>query len=219
MPPNSVAQPEKPASRLRKSDWINAARDVLVQNGVGAVKVQPLATRMDTTTGSFYWHFKDRGELLSALLEDWEQRNTGAFLTAYRAAPPNPEEQLNAVARVWLAEDDFDPAYDAAIRDWARVSPDVEDRVRRVDDQRIDLLKAIFCDFGLDETRAFIRARITYFHQVGYYALRIAETREQREQLFLLYTEALIAGTPMAMAGKSKSPAKDGETCPGSRVE
>jgi AcrR family transcriptional regulator len=186
----------KASSRLGKSDWIDAARKVLVKSGVSRIKVQVLAMQMRTTTGSFYWHFKNRAELLDALLEDWEQRTTTAFLRAYESSAADPHAQLEAVGRLWIVESVFDPSYDAAIRDWARTSKPVERLVRRLDEGRIEILKKIFRGFGFDDTRAFIRARIAYFHQVGYYALRIAETAKQREQYLPLYSEALTAGAP-----------------------
>lgn len=195
----------RPSSRLGKADWIEAARKVLVRYGVDRIKVQPLATQMQTTTGSFYWHFKNRDELLNALLGDWEERATSAFLRACQNAEQTPPAQLEAVAAVWIAEDAFDPSYDAAVRDWARNSKSVERRVRRVDEQRIELLKQIFCSFGFDETRAFIRARIAYFHQVGYYTLRIAEPVEQRQRFMPLYNEVLTSGAPLAVK-KARSP-------------
>ena len=48
--------------------------------------------------------------------------------------------------------------------------------VRRVDDERIDILKRIFLDMDYAEEEAFIGARVAYFHQVGYYALALKET-------------------------------------------
>jgi hypothetical protein len=46
-------------------------------------------------------------------------------------------------------------------------------------------------DLGYDETESFVRARTTYFHQVGYYTLGVRESREQRLKLLPLYTRIL----------------------------
>jgi AcrR family transcriptional regulator len=178
-------------ARLGREAWITAARAELIAGGISRVRVEPLATRLGVTTGSFYWHFKDRQALLNALLEDWEAFNSAALFRAVRGAD-DPNEQLNAIANVWLSETDYDPAYDSAVRDWARTSPEVEKAVRRVDDKRIELLKGIFVGAGYADQKAFIRARITYFHQVGYYAMRIIETKKQRDSLKDLYLSALM---------------------------
>jgi hypothetical protein len=76
------------------------------------------------------------------------------------------------------------------MRDWARTSKKAEKIVRRVDDQRIALIQEIFEGFGYKGVEALIRARITYFHQVGYYALRINESRAER-----LRSQSLVSHT------------------------
>jgi AcrR family transcriptional regulator len=187
-------RPDK-APRRDREDWLDTARRALIEGGVDRVKVEPLAGVLGVTTGSFYHHFKNRQELLDGLLVHWEANNSGPLFRAVRAAGPDAGAQLDALFDAWVAEDEYDPAYDAAVRDWARTSVAVEAAVRRVDDQRIELLKGIFLGFGHDPDRAFIRARITYFHQVGYQAMEIIESREQRQRLRPLYREALV-GTP-----------------------
>jgi len=86
---------------------------------------------------------------------------------------------------------DYSPAWDAAVRDWARVSGKVANAVRRTDDARIEILKQVFLDMGCKDEEAFVRARICYFHQVGYYALGVRESREERLRLMPLYTRVL----------------------------
>src|SRR5215831_18160375 len=57
---------------LGRADWLKAARMALLQGGVEAVRVEKLARNLCVTKGSFYWHFRDREELLEALLREWE---------------------------------------------------------------------------------------------------------------------------------------------------
>ena len=90
-----------------------------------------------------------------------------------------------------IEETDYNPGYDIAVRDWARNDPKVARTVRRIDDRRISLLQRIFRDFGYTEAEAFIRARVTYFHQVGYYAMRVRESQEQRLAYAPLYLDIL----------------------------
>ena len=58
--------------RLSAEDWAQAALDLIAEQGVAAVAVEPLARRLGVTKGSFYWHFPSRDALLSAALERWE---------------------------------------------------------------------------------------------------------------------------------------------------
>lgn len=183
--------PKNKAPRLDRADWISAARNALIRGGENGVKVDPLAAEMGVTTGSFYWHFKNRQELLNEVLSDWEATNSAAFINAIESHKAEPDAQLDALAEVWIDEINFDPAYDAAIRDWARTSAKVDKIVRRVDDRRISLIQEIFVGFGYAGAEALVRARITYFHQVGYYALHIKESRAERRKLKHVYLRAL----------------------------
>ena len=58
--------------RLTADDWAQAALDLISEQGVAAVAVEPLARRLGVTKGSFYWHFPSRDALLQAALERWE---------------------------------------------------------------------------------------------------------------------------------------------------
>lgn len=178
--------------RMTRDDWIAAARAALITSGVEQVKVDRLAKDLGITRGSFYWFFKSREELLDALLKDWEQTNTTPMIAAVESAPAGDgHAQFRALMQVWLDEKDFSPAYDSAVRDWARTAPKVERVVRRVDNRRIELMHGMFRNFGYPEDEAFIRARVAYFHQVGYYTLHIKESRKTREDLRALYFKAL----------------------------
>jgi hypothetical protein len=66
--------------------------------------------------------------------------------------------------------------------------------VRRTDDEWIGLLQAIFQANGEGELASLARARITYFHQIGYYALAIEESLEDRLALSPYY-HAVLTGT------------------------
>jgi hypothetical protein len=103
---------------------------------------------------------------------------------------------------VWVLERDFDPRYDQAIRDWARTSKRVADLLREVDDARIKLLLEIFENFGYSGLDAEMRARVTYYHQVGYYAMHVREMRERRFELAPFYAD-ILTGYPWMHEMKS----------------
>ena len=65
-----------PESRLTREDWLTAALDALISDGVENVKVLPLAERLGVSRSSFYWFFRSREHLLDLLLERWRDVNT-----------------------------------------------------------------------------------------------------------------------------------------------
>lgn len=199
------------ARPLSRASWIAAARAELLRGGISAVKIGRLATRLRATRGSFYWHFVDRGDLLRALLLDWEATNTAPFervLEEQSGGPPNGVAEFEAIVDLWLTEREFSPAFDTAVRDWARQSKSVASAVQRADSRRIEVLRRIFHDLGYRDPEALVRARITYFHQVGYYALGLAETPERRRELASYYQAALIGERPLRAAPGRRGPSR-----------
>ena len=59
-----------------KQRWMVAGLEALRKGGVAGVRVERLAADLGITKGSFYWHFRDRGGLLEALLEFWSREMT-----------------------------------------------------------------------------------------------------------------------------------------------
>ena len=181
--------------KLTRADWINVAGKVLVKSGIDDVKVDRLAIRMKVTRGSFYWHFEDRQALLDALLDDWRGRNVREIeqITArWAGTPPDFLE----VIRIWLGEDPLVPQFDMAIRAWAKKSPNVAKLVHQVDDEWVALLKEFFSRAGLGPDESLVRARVVYFHQIGYYALAIEEDLATRARLVPFYYEVLTGQRP-----------------------
>ena len=84
---------------LSAADWIAAAMEAIVERGVAAVAVEPLAVRLGATKGSFYHHFANRDALIVATLDEWEHSQTEAVIERVELIP-DPGERLRAVLAV-----------------------------------------------------------------------------------------------------------------------
>jgi AcrR family transcriptional regulator len=175
---------------LSTEDWIVGAREMLIAEGIGALKIDRLAKACNVTRGGFYWRFRNRDDLLDQLLDHWRHTNGAAFLAAVNAEG-TPHQRYHNLIRLWLDEVDFSPRFDSAIRAWGAVSDKVSKVVRDADDQRIAALVRLFEDAGCPSAEALIRARIVYFHQIGYYALDLRESRETRLEYLPVYYKVL----------------------------
>ncbi len=166
--------------KVTRDDWLNVARDVLVSDGVGEVKILTLARRLQVSRSSFYWYFGNRADLLDALLEEWAERNTTKIVAHCNMASANITEALCNFFRCFLDPDLFDPGLDFAVREWARRDDGLRLRVDTADAQRLDAVIAMFSrhDYAPDDADA--RARILYFMQLGYHALEVHEPMEIR---------------------------------------
>ncbi len=178
-------------SRLRPEDWLHGARRRLVGGGIDAVKIGPLAEDLKVTRGSFYWHFRDRNHLLQTLLSQWRDESHEMFDRLVGGDAASGMEEFVRLVHLWIDESEFDPSLESAMRDWARTSEEVAAVVKAVDEERIAYIKRIFLDFGYEEDEAFIRARITYFHQVGYYTIGFNESLDARMALLPMYVYVL----------------------------
>src|SRR5690606_33252117 len=82
--------------RLSAEDWAQAALELIAEQGVAAVAVEPLARRLGVTKGSFYWHFPSREALLVAALERWEQVEQEEVFGQLEAIP-DPGQRLRSL--------------------------------------------------------------------------------------------------------------------------
>jgi AcrR family transcriptional regulator len=136
IPTSRDATPDGDAESLSTQDWIDAARRLLIRDGIDAVKVDRIARECGVTRGGFYWRFRNRADLLDTLLKDWQDTNTQPLVDTLRG-PGTPAERFEAAASLWIEETQFDPRFDTAVRNWAVHSPAVAAAVHAVDQRRI----------------------------------------------------------------------------------
>lgn len=185
-------------TKATRHDWLDAAKTILITEGIERVKILTLANALGVSRSSFYWYFKDRDGLLDDLLESWRETNTAAILE--RAAAPAEDifEAITNIFECWVDERLYDPRLDFAIREWARRSSDVRKAVDAADQERVMAMTAMYERHGYAPDTAFIRARVLYFMQIGYYALELGESMETRMRYIGGYLEGFAGQTPAA---------------------
>jgi AcrR family transcriptional regulator len=170
-----MAGPDR-KTRLGRDDWVLAGLRALVQGGVSAVKVEPLARELLATKGSFYWHFKDIAELHQVMLEFWEALATTAITAAVRNSGLNGYDQLMLLAdlvSVRPGEVYGGIAVEPALREWGRVDPRARAVVERVDRQRIEDTAGFLRAAGLPEEHLVPSAQLIYAAVIGFEGLRL----------------------------------------------
>lgn len=160
--------------------WLDAAYAMLVDAGVEAVKVMPLAERLGLSRTSFYWHFADREALLAGLVDRWRAKNTGNLVAQCQAPAATIAAGMLNLFDCWVEPDLFDSRLEFAMRTWALTDPGVEAAMTEADAMRLDAITELFRRFGYAEAEADTRARTLYLTQVGYIALRSSESFDVR---------------------------------------
>ncbi|MGT2460186.1 TetR/AcrR family transcriptional regulator (plasmid) [Cupriavidus basilensis] len=195
----------KPRLSIDRNDWLEAAKNILIESGVDNVKVEPLAAQLQIARSSFYWNFENRKALLDALLDYWIEVNNRS-LRALAELAQHPREgdseaavrksMLQALIELFVDERQFSPKFDLAVREWARKDPIVALAVKKIDQERIKLLAKIFHALGHGKVESTVRAKILYFHQLGYYMVGVEESSATRMRAAPLYIE-IISGMSM----------------------
>ncbi|MBZ9759075.1 TetR/AcrR family transcriptional regulator [Mesorhizobium sp. ESP6-5] len=206
--PAKAAGPGKTARQtLSREAWIAAARKVLEKHGIGEVKIDRLAKQFKVTRGSFYFHFTSLADLRDGLLQEWRDINCEPFWAMREMQNIDGLQFFTDIVHVWVDEAPFSPLLDLAVRDWSRTSKKLAQEVKDIDDLRIELLTRSFRAMGYPEDESLVRARITYFHQIGQYALSFKEDPAVRRSYQPLFGEVLL-GPLVQEPGSAPRPAE-----------
>lgn len=184
--------------RATRKDWLSAARDVLVAEGVAEVKVLGLGRRLGVSRSSFYWYFRNRDHLLDEILNDWEARNTKTILSRCALPAESIAEAVCNFFSCFIRPDLFDSGLDFAVREWSRRDARVRHLIDAADRVRLDAVTAMFTRHGYGDDEAEIRARILYYMQLGYHALDVREPMAARM--------ARLEGYLLGFTGRAPSP-------------
>jgi AcrR family transcriptional regulator len=182
--------------KATRDDWLDLALSVLAAEGVAHVAVLDLSERLSVSRSSFYWYFKNRDDLLDALLDRWDRLNTRSIVSLADEPAATVNQAVCNVFRCWVNPAIFSPRLDFAVREWARRSAKVRKALDRSDRERTEAVKAMFVRFGFEDEDAFVRARVLYYMQIGYYALDIREPIEARLALTPHYLKAFTGVAP-----------------------
>lgn len=140
-----------PPTRTPRSLWIRQGLRALANGGPDAVRIEPLARTLGVTRGGFYWHFADRDALLEAMLDTWERSTTAGVAERLEREGGDVTAKLR---RLLALTSPGVVKIDLAIRDWARRDRAVAERLRRVDNRRMDYLRSLFATVCADDDDA-----------------------------------------------------------------
>lgn len=174
--------------------WLSAAYDLLLNQGVEAVRVLPLAKSLNLSRTSFYSHFDSREALLDALVNRWREKNTGNLVGRTTAPAKTIAQALFNLFDCWLSTEIFDDRFDFAIRNWALGTPSLKEVVEANDQTRIEAIQAMFEKFGFASDQAQVRAFTVYYTQIGYISMMVRETKKARIARMPQYIET-FSGT------------------------
>jgi AcrR family transcriptional regulator len=154
-----VIMKQKTRSRgVSKAEWLQAALHALARGSVSDISVGGLARQLGISKSGFYWHFKNRGDLLDQLLEYWTHEVTEVITENEAIMALDPQSRLQKSAEMIL---DYDLVrYEIGIRQWAMNDKKAARAVRLVNRKRLDFLREAFNELGFTGDDAEMRAML-----------------------------------------------------------
>lgn len=165
----AAAEPDAARATLTPEVWVDAATEVLVDQGIDHVRVDVLAGQLGVTRGSFYWHFRDREDLLRRVLQAWSERTTEQLTRRLASASSDPQAQLRDVVSLPFRGRAAARAarIELAIRAWARRDETARLAVDAADAARIAYHAQVFASLGFATEEARMRAFLLYSYEVA----------------------------------------------------
>jgi AcrR family transcriptional regulator len=181
-------------TRTPRNSWIDEGLRALAAGGPDAVRIEPLAQALGVTKGGFYWHFDDRKALLEEMLDKWERTVIDEVIERVEDEGGDARARLRrlfALARLYSSDGLL--RIELAVRDWARREQTVAERLRRVDNRRMDYMRSLFGDFCPDDDDVEARCMLAMSLFIGNHFMagdHGARTRADVLELALRWLEA-----------------------------
>ncbi len=134
--------------RVSKDQWLALALDVLAVEGITGVKIERLAKKLGITKSGFYWHFKNRDDLLAQMLEYWRREFTtivSGFVQEHRHHQPADQQLL------WIMTTIYEKGlyrYEIPLRAWAMQDEKAREVLQEIDDERYMMALPLFKELG-----------------------------------------------------------------------
>ena len=154
-------------SRTPRSRWIEEGLRALAAGGPDAIRVEVLAQALGVTKGGFYGHFADRNALVEEMLDCWERMSIDEVLERVERQGGDARAKVRLAGALTFSRELL--PVDLAIRDWARRDQAVAERLRRVDNRRMDYLRLLFGAICSDQDEAEARSTLAFSLVIGHH--------------------------------------------------
>ena len=152
--------------RLSLDDWTSRALDLLISEGVGALKVARLCRELGVTKGSFYWHFTDLEALKKAVADRWCEQTRATLDQTSAMADVPPLERIRMMAAGLLEDRSW--SVERTLREWARTDPQVAETIAASERHVFALVEDALRELGHSDRDARLRAGLLVYAGIGF---------------------------------------------------
>lgn len=181
--------------RTTREAWVEQGLRALAAGGPDAVRVEALAKDLGVTKGGFYGSFADRDALLGAMLDTWEREATDEVLARVEREGGDARTRLTRAGVLTFSSDRLLPL-DLAVREWARRDAAVAERLRRVDERRMGLLRELLGTLCADPDEVEARSLLAFCLAIGEHLLATGHGDRTRAQVLARAADLLFPPSP-----------------------
>jgi AcrR family transcriptional regulator len=179
-------------TRTPRSGWIDEGLRALGVGGPDAVRIETLAEALGVTKGGFYWHFGDRRALLEEMLDSWERVVTDEVIAIVEGGGGDARAKLRRLFAVAVSNDDL-VKVELAIRDWARRDDAVAERLRCIDNRRMEFMRSLFGTFCPSEDDVEVRCLLVFSIFIANHFVAADHGTRSRAEVVSLVMKQLLA--------------------------
>jgi AcrR family transcriptional regulator len=178
-------------TRTPRSTWIEAGLRTLAAGGPGAVRIELLAQQLGITRGGFYWYFDGREAFLEELLDTWERTSIDDVVERTEREGGDARAKVRRAGTLTFSKELL--AVDLAIRDWARRDRAVAKRLKRVDNRRMQYLRALIGTFCSDPDEVEARSLLAFSLVIGNHFIAADNGGRSRKQVLENATAVILS--------------------------
>ena len=176
---------------LQPSHWIEAGIARLASDGIESVRIELLARDLRVSKGSFYWHFRDREDLLGKILARWEEGERARL---------EPSGHAAALRWAWFVDQNSAQErvrMELAIRAWARKDEKVAGCVATADRERTRFIADVLREIGFADAASESWAEVILLVWLGWLdrAAQTVNSESTRSSLGDLLSRLILAAS------------------------
>ena len=178
-------------TRTPRSSWIDAGLRALAAGGPDRVRIDVLAQELGVTRGGFYWYFEGRQAFLEEMLDEWERRSTDEVLERVEREGGDVKDKVRQAGTLTFSRELL--PIDLAVRNWARHDRSVAKRLRRVDNRRMEYLRALIATFCFDSDEVEARSMLAFSLAIANHFIAADHNGRSRRQVLELAVKRILA--------------------------
>ena len=185
---------DMPTKSLSREAWIDHALQKLTIEGIDSVSIAAMARDLSVTKGSFYWHFRDRNDLLQAMLARWEETGSEVIFKEVDRVGGDGVRRLKHMSDIIFRRYGEQLSLELALRDWGRKDPKIWATIAKEDERRMDYMRDLFAEIYDDPKIAEAKAWLLFSLYIGGNIIAAPVKEQSKEELLWASLDSLFDG-------------------------